>query len=73
MLSIGWIAPLCLSHWLTQRLVSDAVIPAIRSGKVWVGSYDPLPHIDRLFYFSMAWLAAVIVGWSAYLTARNSR
>jgi hypothetical protein len=64
LLSAGWIIPFCMSHWLSQLFMATAVVPAIRDGKPWIGSFDPFPDIDRLFYISMIWLAAVIVTWS---------
>ena len=73
LLSAGWIVPFCLAHWISQRLMSDAIVPAVREGKVWVGAIDPLPYIDGLFYFSMAWLAAVIVAWCMHLTPPKDR
>lgn len=71
--SAGWIIPFCMSHWLSQGFMTDAVIPAIREGKPWVGSFNPFPYIDRLFYISMIWLAIAIVTWSVRISSSNDR
>jgi len=73
LLSTGWMIPFCLSHWLSQEFMTAAVVPAIRDQKPWVGSLDPFPYIDFLFYFSVIWLAAVFVTWSLRFTASNGR
>ena len=72
-LSAGWIAPLSVSHWLFSGMLSEAIIPAIRERKVWVGSFKPVPYIDGMFYFSMIWLTGTIVVWVIYLTSQKNR
>jgi hypothetical protein len=73
LLSAGWIIPFCLTHWLSQEFMTAVVVPAIRVGKPWIGSFDPFPPIDRLFYISMIWLAVVLVTWSLRFTSSNGR
>ncbi len=57
-ISIGWIVPLTFAFW-----------PLALSDERWDGSLHPMIRPDRLFYFSMLWLAAVVAGWIWRLTA----
>lgn len=69
--TIGWLMPLCASFWAIYRFIWDVVWPAAAFGQHYQGSWHPFEIADDLFYFSMAWLALVLTGWTIYFTRRN--
>lgn len=72
-LTAGWLVHVCLSHWLSSEFLEVAVVPSIRGERVWIGSFDPIPVIDKLFHLSIIWLAAVLVFWSLRATSQKDR
>lgn len=73
LLSIGWMAPLCLSFSLTHGFLIHALVPSILEGRYAGGSFYPLPLAGELFYIAMGWLAWVILVWVMYLLRRDER
>jgi hypothetical protein len=69
--TVGWLAPLCLSYWATYDFLWNVVWPAAAFDKPYMSPWHPFSFADELFYFSMLWLAAVLVGWSIFLTGRD--
>ena len=70
--TVGWLAPLCLSYWATHDFLWNAVWPAAAFDQPYRRAWHPFAFADELFYFAMAWLAAVLIGWSLFLTGRQS-
>lgn len=66
--SVGWLVPLCASFWAIYRFIWDVVWPAAAFGKPYQSSWHPFSVADDLFYFSMGWLAVVLVCWTVHLT-----
>ncbi len=69
----GWLMPLCVSYWATHDFLWNAVWPAAAFDRPYMSSSHPFIYADELFYLSMVWLGAVLVGWSIALTGRDSR
>jgi hypothetical protein len=67
--SVGWLAPLCVSFWAIYDYLCNVVWPKAAFGKEYYGSWHPVSFADELFYFSMGWLAVVLVCWTVHLTA----
>jgi hypothetical protein len=68
--SIGWIVPLCLSFWSIYSMIEVTWrLAAYREN--FKGSWHPFWVADELFYFSMTWLAFVLIGWSIALTRKR--
>lgn len=67
----GWLVPLCASFWATYDFLTKVVWPAAAWDKPYQASWHPFGYADELFYFSMLWLGAVLVGWSIALTRHN--
>lgn len=67
----GWLVPLCASYWATYDFLWNVVWPAAAFGKPYRAPWHPFSYADELFYLSMAWLAAVLIGWSFVLTGRK--
>jgi len=70
--SIGWIAPLSLAYWAEHDFLWRVIWPWVSRGEQWGGSFHPVDYAPRFFYFSMAWLGAVIAGWVWWLTRPNA-
>lgn len=67
-LSIGWIAPLCLAFWAEHNFVFDGLFRWLNTGEQTIFSFHPVSYAPSLFYLSMAWLAGVITWWVLRLT-----
>ncbi len=66
--SVGWLVPLCASFAAIYHFLHDVVWPQAAWGQRFVYPFHPIEFADEAFYFSMAWLGAVIVGWTIRLT-----
>ncbi len=71
--TLGWLAPLCASYWATYDFLHNVVWPAAAFDTPYMNPWHPFEFADELFYFSMLWLAAVLLGWSIVLTGRQGR
>lgn len=71
--TIGWLVPLCVSYWASHDFLWNHVWPAAALGQPSMRPWHPFDVADELFYFSIAWLATVLIGWSINLTATRHR
>ena len=67
LITVGWIAPLCASFWAIYGMIW-LTFQVANGFEKFGPSWHPFSIADKLFYFSMAWLACVIIGWSVALT-----
>ena len=70
--SAGWLAPLCASYWATYDFIANVAWPAAAFGKPYKAAWHPFDMADEVFYLSMLWLGAAVIGWSLVLTRRGA-
>jgi hypothetical protein len=67
-LSVGWIVPLTMSFWAIYAFIWEVILPVVNQRQVPGLPWHPFDLADEFFYFSMAWLALAIPGWTLHLT-----
>ena len=71
LVSVGWLAPLCLAAMCLWPWLETEVAPVVYTGKHRaVNSFPLLMYGQRLFWIGFIWGAVAVVGWVTFLVAR---